>query len=111
MILYPVGFCCCFARGLFAGGLRRPLHPGARRGRERDTYGGMRVAVVKNASKYFCKSPRFSAERFAKNFAAACRIGGRQLRRASAIFSPQTPLFPAGGVQVGSEVLYIAVVL
>ena len=61
----------------------------------------MRVAVVKNASKYFCKSPRFSAERFAKNFAAACRIGARQLRRASAIVFPQTPIFSAGGVRIG----------
>ena len=86
----------------FCGGLAPPPRtPGARLGREQDTYGGMRGAVVKNALKYFCKSPRFSAERFAKNFNAACRIRGRQLRRASAIFFPHTPIFPAGGVRVG----------
>ena len=53
----------------------------------------MRGAVVNNASKCYCQSSRFSAERLAKNFAAACRIRGRQLRRASAMFSPRPPLY------------------
>ena len=87
--------------GVFFGGFRSPQAPGARRGRERDIYGGMRVAVVKNASKYFCKSPRFSAERFAKNFAAACRIRGKTIASCLRNVLPQPPsLLPVARVSV-----------
>ena len=89
------------------GGFRSPQAPAPGAAGSVRFSGGMRVAVVKNASKYFCKSPRFSAERFAKNFAAACRIPGRQLRRASAIFFPHTPIFPAGDARSGVTMLYL----
>ena len=105
-VFWDYGGCGRFNRfmlvGVFFGGFRSPQAPGARCDRERQIlfrrYAG---GGGEDASKCFCQSPRFSAERLAKNFAAACRIGARQLRRASAIFFPHTPIFPAGDTHVG----------
>ena len=102
-VAFPVGF--------FAGWVTPPpCTPGARRGRERDIFGGMQVSAVGKCVKVFLQISlyfnrgTFPVRRLPRGqdgvstrptfgFAAACRIRGRQLRRASAMFSPGPPLY------------------
>ena len=74
----------------FAGGLRRPLHPGAPFDGGRGCSGGMLGGGVGECGKMFASSPRFSAERGIKSFTAGSASGKDKC--VTAFFSPRTPL-------------------
>ena len=102
IIFKPVGF--------FAGGYRHPLHPGARRGRERDIYGGMRVAVEKMRQSVFANLPAFLRKDLQKTLPRLAASGGDNCVVPPQC-SPPVPLFTAGGTRVGVRYCVLPVVL
>ena len=95
-----------FARGSLFWGLPQPPSPCARRGRERQIFRWYACGGGEDASKCFCKSPRFSAERFAKTLPRLAASGGDNCVVPPQC-SPPDPLFPAGGTRGGVTILYL----
>ena len=83
-----------------------PAPPGARRGRERDIYGGMRVAVEKMRQSVFANLPAFLRKDLQKTLPRLAALG-----QDNCVVPPQfsfpDPLFPAGGMCVGVTILYL----
>ena len=86
--------------GVFFGGFRSPQAPGARRGRERDIYGGMRVAVEKMRQSVFANLPAFLRKDLQKTLPRLAASGGDNCVVPPQC-SPPVPLFTAGGARIG----------